>query len=71
MGVRNMTVPEELRRAVRARYSAEDVKVIANADSGAEEVFAYGMLPDTTIMGWFPLGDLDELEAQLRASGEL
>lgn len=66
-----MTVPEELRQAVKARYNADDVKVIANSDNGAEEVYAYGMLPDTTILGWFPLGDLDELEEKLRASGEL
>ena len=64
-----MTDPERLREAVKQRYNAEDVKVVS---SGAgEEVLAYGMLPDTTIYGWYPLGDLDELERILRESGEL
>jgi hypothetical protein len=66
-----MTDPEKLRQAVKQRYNAEDVKVVASSAAGAEEVFAYGMLPDTTIFGWYPLGDLDELEKKLRESGEL
>ena len=66
-----MTVPEELRHAIKQRYNAEDVKVISNSSKGGEEVYAYGMLPDTTIFGWFPLGDLDELEKKLQENGEL
>jgi hypothetical protein len=66
-----MAVSEKLRQAIREWYNAEDVKVVSNAADGAEEVFAYGMLPDTTVLGWFPLGDLDVLEEKLRAEGEL
>ena len=66
-----MSVPENLRQAIKDWYNAEDVKVVANSADGAEEVYAYGMMPETTIFGWFPLGDLDELEKKLRASGEL
>jgi hypothetical protein len=65
-----MNVPDKLRQAIQERYNAEDVKVASSPDGG-EEVYAYGMLPETTIFGWFPLGDLDELEAKLRANGEL
>ncbi len=66
-----MSVPEELRQAIEQRYSAEDVKVVSNSTSGKDEVVAYGMLPNSTIFGWFPLGDLDELEKQLRENGEI
>ena len=66
-----MTVPEDLQQAIKERYDAEDVKVIANTSRGVDEVYAYGMLPDTTITGWFPLGDLDELERTLREKGEI
>jgi hypothetical protein len=62
---------ESIRDAVRRQYNAEDVKVSPPGADGRQEVFAYGMLPDTTIMGWFPLGDLDELERELRDRGEL
>ena len=66
-----MTVPEDLQQAIKERYNAEDVKVISDSPRGVDEVYAYGMLPDTTIMGWFPLGDLDELERTLRDNGEI
>jgi hypothetical protein len=66
-----MTVPDDLRDAIKRRYNAEDVKVISKSSNGGDEVLAYGMLPDTTIFGWFPLGDLDELEKKLRDNGEL
>ena len=66
-----MNVPDELRDAIKQRYKAEEVRVMPNERDGAEEVYAYGMMPDSTIYGWFPLGDLDELEKELRASGEL
>ena len=65
-----MSVPDNIRQAIKDRYNAEDVKVSDSA-GGGKEVFAYGMLPETTILGWFPLGDLDELEERLRANGEL
>jgi hypothetical protein len=48
----------------------KDVKV-ADSAGGGKEVFACGMLPETTILGWFLRGDLDELEERLRAHGEL
>jgi hypothetical protein len=67
---RPMTMSDNIRQAIKNRYNAEDVKVSDSA-GGGQEVFAYGMLPETTILGWFPLGDLDELEARLRANGEL
>jgi hypothetical protein len=66
-----VVVPEDIRQAVLRRYNAEDVKVVSHDASGGQDVFAYGMLPDTTILGWFPLGDLDELERQLRERGDL
>lgn len=66
-----MSVPEDLRQAIKQRYNAEDVKLFSSNSSGGEEVYAYGMLPDSTILGWFPLGDLDELEEKLRTNGEI
>lgn len=66
-----MTLSEDLRRAIEHRFGAEDVKLSADNASGSEEVHAYGMLPDSTIMGWYSLGDLDELEKELREKGEL
>ncbi|RIK88320.1 MAG: hypothetical protein DCC67_00715 [Planctomycetota bacterium] len=66
-----MTPSDDLRQAIQHWYNAEDVKLIPDASGESSQVFAYGMLPDTTIMGWFPLGDLDELEARLRATGQL
>jgi hypothetical protein len=66
-----MTVPENLQLAIKERYNAEDVKVISDSPRGVDEVYAYGMLADTTIMGRFPLGDLDELEKTLRDKGEI
>ena len=66
-----MTVPEELRQAIKTHFQAEDVKVESLAPDQPEQVFAYGQLPDSTIQGWFPIGDLDELEKKLKENGEL
>jgi hypothetical protein len=62
---------EKVRQAVMRQYNAEDVKLAPADATGRQQVFAYGMLPETTILGWFPLGDLDELERELRERGEL
>lgn len=66
-----MTVPEELRQAIQSHFQAEDLKIEADSSTGEEKVFAFGQMPDSTIQGWFPVGDLDALEKQLRENGEL
>lgn len=67
-----MNVPEELQKAIKEHYDAQDLRIVGDSSKGEEEeVFAYGKMPDSTIEGWFPVGDLDALEAKLRANGEL
>lgn len=47
---------QAIRVALRAKYGARKYRIVGN--SGSEEIHVYGQMPNTTITGWWLMGDL-------------